>query len=275
MKFRQFENEKGLTLIEVLATMNIFAILIVLSSTLIIQFTDNAEKTSGSISLQQDTNVLMAEVRNQFYEGKSDICFHEYRKLIDKGESDFVNGDHSLPINNGCIIGVNSQEPLSIHLSTTNSTNQNFTVDTTLTTKNDYVLNLEENPDDFEKRNIEECFFDKNTKFNNYIKTKNGNPGCSKFKFEKSVAFLKGVFFQNHTTVKIGSNLYVKDGLTIQPRTTVTVEKDFHINGDLDVKGALCIKGKFEDKERYSSNIKETYNCFEPKGYNIYILNKK
>lgn len=183
MKNNQLKSEKGLTLIEVLASLSIFAILIVLSSTLIIQLVSSEGKTSDSISLQQHTNVLVAEIRSQFYDDtNSSICFKESQKMINKNKTVFKNGDNIIPINSGCIDDIDSSEELSIQLTTNTNTGESFTVETTLTTKEDYVLTLEakeENPDDFDgEENISGCTFTESIKFINYRKTKNGNPGC-------------------------------------------------------------------------------------------------
>ncbi|MFZ3578209.1 PulJ/GspJ family protein [Virgibacillus sp. DJP39] len=260
MKNRQLKNEHGLTLIEVLASLSIFAILIVLSSTLIMQLI-TSEEVSSSTSLQQNTNVLMAEIRNDYYKVNSPICFDDKKGLIDPVKSTFNNSVESLNISNGCI-DVDRNKSLSIHLVTSNK-GDNLTVETTLAKKDAYVLDLKENPDDFEEGNIDNCTFFNDTKFTSYIHTQNGNPGCNQYDFKKSAAFQNGLFLQNNSAVVIGGNLYVKGGLTVQPNSTVTVNGDFQVEGELDIKGQVCIKGEFKRKEQYYSQIDEVKNCFE------------
>lgn len=262
MNFRQFKNSSGLTLIEVLASLSLLAVLIVLSSTLIIQLVNSEEKTNSTISLQQNTNVLINVIRTQYYQGNSTICLNGEARIINQDESTFVNGSTSLSYNDGCINGVDTDSPLTVHLVTKNKNAQSLTIETTLTNNDDYILNLEENPDDFVLGDMEEaCTFEGNTKFNETTLKNKQNQDC----------------YDVYTVH--GSAAFMGD-LTIHNKVRITVDGNFYVFGNLDFKGAkgmICVKKDVKTPETVGDfDIKRNAeSCFEPEGYDIYILGKK
>ncbi|MFC4556688.1 PilW family protein [Virgibacillus kekensis] len=259
MPIRHFYNQKGLTLVELLASISLFGIVIVLASSILFQSLDSEETTSNQISLSQNTNVLISELRNQYNQGETDLCFNESSNLTIKDYT-IKNGESNLYITDNCINGVSNQKPLFIDLVATTQSGVSLPVKTTFSRQESYTLNITAtNPDDFKEGNIEDCTFDENVKFNEEIIIKNKkNEVCkNKYNFNEHVAFMNGI--------------------TIHNKVTIVAHKNFYLRGVINFKGSkgeLCIKGKFERGEEISELVKETSTCFEPEGYSIYHITR-
>lgn len=242
MLFTKLKNEKGISLVELLAALSLFAVVIALSSTVIVQMVNSEEKTSEQISLQQSTNVLMAELRSQYYELKSegsDICFRKNKKIINTSKSVFKNGDRPLKASNGCIRNVDNKHSLFIHLTTNNSTGQNVTIKTTIVPKKNYVLVLEENLANFTIGDMDEaCTFIGDTKFNNTILKNKQNTTCqNKYIIHGSAAFMGDLTLHNKVNITVEGNLYIYGNLTFKGSKGMIC-----VRGDIITKGAESAK---------------------------------
>ncbi|RYG74916.1 prepilin-type N-terminal cleavage/methylation domain-containing protein [Lentibacillus lipolyticus] len=137
MTFRRLKNEKGLTLVELLAALSLLGILIGLSSALVFQLMANEEQISKQISLRQDTNVTINELRHQFEEGNDTLCIQQ--QGINYAFSEVTNGQ----VDGTCLTITDNEKPLSFKLTATNDAGQTFEMKTTWDNKKAYVLNIE------------------------------------------------------------------------------------------------------------------------------------
>ncbi|MYL57948.1 prepilin-type N-terminal cleavage/methylation domain-containing protein [Virgibacillus halodenitrificans] len=143
MRIRQFKSEKGMTLVELLAALALFGLVVALSSGVIVQLMGSEQKTSASISLQQEANVAMSELRSQFYNNDTNkICLSPDTPLQVK-DSLIINGEEEekqLDSNN-CITDVDHDKPLKISLTFASPENgQNLELKTTWVGREIYSL---------------------------------------------------------------------------------------------------------------------------------------
>ncbi|TRM10494.1 prepilin-type N-terminal cleavage/methylation domain-containing protein [Lentibacillus cibarius] len=122
-------NEQGVTLVELLAALALLSLLIVLSTGLIVSIGNNQQAANNDITLQQNTNVLISEMRKAYYNGSGE------------GELPFRTDTEKLRIKelkiNGNTRSVDSpvevdfDHPLHMKLTTASSDDQTVTVETT------------------------------------------------------------------------------------------------------------------------------------------------
>lgn len=228
MKFRHFSTEKGMTLIELLAALSLFATLIVLSSTVIIQLVNSEEMTSDDIALKQDTNVLISELRNKFYNGKDELCTTEDTK------AKFTEVSNGIINDEGCIGNIDTKKPLSFKLTAINHSRENLSIKTTWASPQQYVLNMRkefEIPDDMN----EECIYHGDTIFpNNILKNKKCN----------DTLYVTGNAVFRNIEIKQGITLYVKGDMTIENGITIKNSTFIESWGDADFKGIISFHQK-------------------------------
>lgn len=269
MLFRKFKNEDGISLVELLAALSLFAIVIALLSTVIIQMENSEEKASGTISLQQDTNVLLSELRNQYYKRDFKLCYSDNNQLVfpmNSSEEDFSIKSltiNSQSISHGNCVEIAHHEPLSIILTTVNSTDRQITVETTIAQKEKYALHIASNKDgifdkkeDFEDIVIEDstsfisgdtndaCDFYGNTKF---PQTRIKKP-CKEINVYQGSAW-----FPNN--ISIGSNV----NFTVQKN--VYSDKNFELNAntELIIGNSAKLKGPAELGSNSSIEVNNLY----------------
>ncbi|MFD1038128.1 type II secretion system protein J [Virgibacillus byunsanensis] len=266
MPFRQYHNEQGMTLVELLAAISLFAILVTLSSTIIIQLLNSEEKTSDQISLKQDTNVLVSEMRSTYYDENSILCMDTSEGRIDlvMDETSITNGNRELEINNGCVENVDHTEPLHILLTTSNKSDQNFSVKTTWTSKTDYNFSVSINeeidfPNEVTKDNIRDgCNLSGNTSFNmneinahyRCIVTDGNaefpndlliNKGSLTLTVDGNAEFLKSISLlknnPNNVELEVFGNAIFNGDLDFEKNKT-----EIYIHGDATFKGNIIFK---------------------------------
>ncbi|WP_068674681.1 type II secretion system protein [Oceanobacillus sp. Castelsardo] len=256
MKNRHFFNQKGLTLVELLAALGLFAVVIALSATVIVQFIGSNEKTSGQISLQQEANIAINELRNQYIQGQDKLC-------ISQSEIDFTfeNVKNGNAINE-CIEVTGN--PLSFSLGATSHSDDSIILQTTFNNKkeelviplpiknNDEGTETPKPPEDFDNEdNMNKCTFPNDVQFNKYVYIANGNSTkrCPDgYLFKKNAAFTNGFYIHNHNKVTVEGNLYVLSEFYISNHVDVVVLGNLYVedrtvikpNGSLDVKGKIC-----------------------------------
>lgn len=139
MNSKQYKNNKGFTLIELIATIAILTMVIGVSSGLMIQLIRTDTKTTEQISLSQETNVLINELRSQYESGDNfPLKFAEGKLVFPESSKDYSLMIEKLEITNGedvlntkgKEITVNTDLPLSINLTTTNKDSKPFTLKT-------------------------------------------------------------------------------------------------------------------------------------------------
>ncbi|WP_164668369.1 prepilin-type N-terminal cleavage/methylation domain-containing protein [Virgibacillus doumboii] len=248
MLFRQIKNEKGITLVELLAALGLLGVLIVLSSTLIIQLMGNEEQTGSNISLSQNTNILINELRNQYMNQSNDInefdvCFQDIDGITI--EQVIINNDNkeskeTLNVTDGCIKDMKKQEVLPIKITTTNDLGQDLTLETALRSNNKYVVEVKNENEEYEfteDGKFAECTYNKNTRFKN----PNNNQKVM-FKHNKC---------ENNTFVVNGS-AWIDGNIEVKNKVRLKVTKNLYISEDVSIvgkggnadAGSMCVGGE-------------------------------
>lgn len=114
-----YRNERGITLVELLTGIVILAIATILLSVVMGQIFKSESTTSQSISLKQDTNVLINQLRSEYYsDNDKPLCFNHIGDgiAIDLINSEVSNGEFDET--GKCIKDVNKSEPLELKLVT-------------------------------------------------------------------------------------------------------------------------------------------------------------
>ncbi|MFB4166725.1 type II secretion system protein J [Virgibacillus sp. JSM 102003] len=244
MKLRQFSTEKGITLVELLAALSLFAVVILLSSTVIIQMINSEDNTSGQISLNQETNVLVSELRSEYTE-KSDevenaekfnICYQRIDGLDVEQVITFLDDkQETKQVNNNCIIGMTKQEVLPIQITTVNDSDQSLTIKTTWRNNSEYIINVKTDEDEryefTEDGKTANCDYNQNTRFRNP-----DNNEKVMFKQDCTIygsAWIAGnIEIKNKVSVVVEKNLYISDNVSIVGK------------GGNNKAGNLCVKGE-------------------------------
>jgi prepilin-type N-terminal cleavage/methylation domain-containing protein len=267
MKIRHFKNDRGITLVELLAAISLFSIIVVLSSTFLLQILNSEESTSNKIQLTQETNVLINELRSAYHKGDFKLCFSIPNGLTmsDKSfdhhfsykELKIVNGEKELTTAGGCIDTVDTKEPLSIRLTANDNNGQDLTVESTFTNYRESVLirnqetwaNIVDNKDPL-------CVYEGNTLFRgkdtNKIQLKNNR--CERVYKVNGSAWLSGkVELTNHVKLIISNNLYILDDEFLRSS-----------NGDPN-NGKVCVSGEVYFPDTISKQSQKIYehifNC--------------
>ncbi|MGM8212361.1 type II secretion system protein [Virgibacillus sp. W0430] len=128
LNLSNFKREDGVTLVELLAVIAILAIVGSLLYSFVFQGLNNEKKTSGAIALNQDGNVLMSEWKSQYYAGEPVLCYDENNEQFTIDNYTIVNGETDLELTNGCIHGVNVDEPLEVEVTLQNIEGQSITL---------------------------------------------------------------------------------------------------------------------------------------------------
>lgn len=226
MKIRLFNNEKGFTLAELLAALSLFAAVIALSSAVIVQLTNSEKAANGSITIRQDMNVLINQLRSQYADSKTPLCINE--DTANFTFSDVTNGH----ITDNCIEIENKDKPVSFTLITSDDQGEDFSIRTAFNKSDEYVIDItqkaEVDPEDYnpgDMNNNHQCVFEGNTKFTATTLKNKKNEEC-----------------QNKYTVN-GSAAFLED-LTIHNKVLLEVTGDLHIYGKetfKGVKGTICV----------------------------------
>lgn len=265
MKFRQFRNENGLTLIELLAALSLFAVVIALSSTVIIQMVSGESSASDDFSLNQHTNVLISEMRRDYINkvNTSDvsqefnICYQTDAVQIKKME---INND-PVTIENSCTNSTyNQKEFLHVELTTQNESDE-FSLETTLNTQKPEKLSLKltniddesiDDEDDFEDIDSGEedsytpgntipswgeriCDFYGNTSF---TQTQIGDWNACEYTtiHDGNGWFKKGISIYQGMHVKVDKDLFVDGQFNLEHNADLIVNKDAKLNGRSTLK---------------------------------------
>ncbi|MBD1223923.1 prepilin-type N-terminal cleavage/methylation domain-containing protein [Virgibacillus halodenitrificans] len=171
MRICQFKSEKGMTLVELLAALALFGLIVALSSGVIVQLMGSEQKTSASISVKQEANVVMSDLRSQFYtKDTNKICLPPDTPLK-VAEAQIINGVEKQMDSDGCVNDVDQQEPIEMNLTFSDTASkQEIELQTSWAGRKEHVLllssidnckdndnngceddNEEDDSDDFEK----------------------------------------------------------------------------------------------------------------------------
>ncbi len=125
----KLNNEQGVTLVELLAALALLSLLIVLSTGLIVSIGNNQQAANNDITLQQNTNVLVSEMRKAYYNGsgEGDLPFRTDTEKLRIKELKINGNTRSVD----SPVEVDFDHPLHMKLTTASSDDQTVTVETT------------------------------------------------------------------------------------------------------------------------------------------------
>ncbi|MGM8364545.1 type II secretion system protein [Virgibacillus sp. W0181] len=267
-----FRNEDGITLVELLASIAILTIVVALLYSFIFQGLNSEKKTSDAIALNQDGNVLISELRSQYYAGETMLCVETDDKRLTIDDYTITNGDTPLQIDQGCIEGVNTDEPLEIKLTLGNDLGQSITLEATWQRPESAQLALVvgssgeggSNPDnitweyttdelpcldnpDYKNLNIKWT----GDKLESNCKQYNG-PNKNKHGTNKSLWIKNDVDLEDKNFVKVGQHLFTNEKVELEDNATVTVDGNATFNKKVEVSNNAFItigaNSKFQRK---------------------------
>lgn len=126
---KRLTNNHGFTLIEVLASLALLSVIVVLATNLMITASSNKQVIQGGLTLQQQTNLLVMDIRNTYLgqTGTGDLTF-----ALDSGvtiKQLVINGEEKEPTSP--IQNINFDEPFNLNLITENQNHKTITIKTT------------------------------------------------------------------------------------------------------------------------------------------------
>ncbi|APC48022.1 hypothetical protein BME96_07480 [Virgibacillus halodenitrificans] len=226
MRICQFKSEKGMTLVELLAALALFGLIVALSSGVIVQLMGSEQKTSASISLKQEANVVMSDLRSQFYNNNTKkICLSPDTPLQVKDSLIFNGEEEEKQLDsNNCITDVDHDKPLNIFLTFASPENgQNLELKTTWAGRDIYPLII-------------------------LPKEKPGIPSCSNVPENVKTDKFKNLSKSHNNSVIITDEVDIKHAsYTIKGH--LTTEEEFEAkHSTLSVIGNSIFKDEFEMK---------------------------
>lgn len=253
-------NQKGLSLVEILAGILLLGIITTLTTIIIMNSLQHKDVSSKEISLKQDTNLMISQLRKEFFDEKEEIiCFNTQAGRITI--IDEINGEKKTQISNGngsiihengrsCIKEFDRDSPVELELYTQNENEKQVHIKTTLRKGGNGLEGYSNNdPCDLQKRmkwqkntngklpcgqsgNFKitsmQGQFDKNSKC-----TINGSvlidtqfdPTNLHLNITKNACFLKSVTTDN-STIDIGGQTSFRDAVTFKNRSELLVKKN-------------------------------------------------
>ncbi|CDO01625.1 hypothetical protein BN988_00060 [Oceanobacillus picturae] len=247
MNFRQLHNEKGITLVELLAALGLLAIVITLSAGVLMQLLGSEEEASANISLKQNTNVLLSEMRNQFTEGRN-ICYDGEHGDLEVVSINLTNGEQELTEENGCFTNANNSEAMQVKLTVKSKTDKTYTTETTWNKSEPYNLAIQlENSDDIDDvENDEEdyspgeegdCDYYGNTKFSRY-QIGEWNSCLNPTVHDGSAWIINNISIFQKIKFTIDHNLFTDQSLNLEQNANLIVKKSAKLSGPATIKRA-------------------------------------
>jgi prepilin-type N-terminal cleavage/methylation domain-containing protein len=257
MNYRHFFNQKGLTLVELLAALALFGVIITLSTTIIFQFIGGEARTQNEMEVSQEANLAINDLRNQFSNGDSKICLTEQKNKILIKESSYGNGEPNGIINDTqtCIDNIDLTKPLHVKLTEKDS---GFTVQSTWHLKDDEVIEIALSNSDSDEE-IEDIINDED----NYS---NGNTqdNCDFYGNTKFTQTQIGTWNScSNPTVHDGSawfpnNISIFSGITFTVDNNFFSDRQFNLeqNAKLNIGNNAKLEGRSTLKSNSTMNVK-------------------
>ncbi len=128
-----FTDEKGVTLIELLAVITLLGIISIILYSVFFQGQKSEQRATNTIVLDQEANIFISELRSEYYKGKEKLCSNLSNNLhVDIDQTELINDGNILVFNeDGCIEGVNPKEPIEIFVTIANEDNKEVTIKST------------------------------------------------------------------------------------------------------------------------------------------------
>lgn len=262
------KNEHGMTLVELLAAISLFAIFLGIVASFIMQLGNSEDTASARMTLVEDTNVLISELRHQYDDqSNAQICFDDESKRLAIKHYSIINGsganETSLQLKDGCIENVDKELPLKIDLTTESSNGQTFSIQTAWEQHGKKNLNItvieeDEEPDpeddgdepedylNYPEDGIQEgciLYFYGNTRFaNEDIKKQDGkNEHICRIQVIDGHAKFDGyVDIKHDLVIEVDKNVYVNGHLNIGNGEKIKVGENLIINNT----GTIHLKNK-------------------------------
>lgn len=247
MNFLQLNNEKGFTLVELLAAIGLLAIVIALSTSVLMQTMGNENETSEDISLKQKTNVLISEMKNQFYNGDR-ICFEGLYVDLQVTAKLTNNNDTNYKEVNGCFQGIDYTQPAHLVLTVSNQDKQPYKIKTTWNNTKPILIPLTknnndglENDEDGYSSSEGNCIYQGDTVFNkgniadsNQMGIWNScpNPHVKKGRawFPDAISIYSGIFFT------IDKDLFIDKSFFLEESAELLVKQSVRLKGTTILK---------------------------------------
>jgi len=242
-------NQKGLTLVEVLAGIVLLSIITTLTTMILIQIFKNDETATEEISLKQNSNIILSSLSEAFNKtDMKDICINTQPGIIineDNSNSVVTSGKSNNKLKNGCIMDIDREKPLIVKLYIENTAQtDHLVVETTLVKSNQQTVMLTQ--DEADKI---PCISKPDKSFKRVKELtcqENGN------------ILWNGQKTSCSGTIKINGSIYVDDELDYDKNFVLDVIGDMHFKKEVDLKkskltatGSGCFKKEadLEDSE--------------------------
>ncbi|WLV24127.1 type II secretion system protein [Aciduricibacillus chroicocephali] len=303
-------NEKGLSLVEVLAGLVLLSIISTLTTMILINVFKSNDTAAEEISIKQNANVMMSEFQRQYYEtADTTLCFNPPAGLSIDKKTTVDNGGAPIEMDeNYCVHDVVRKEPLNVDLYVKgNNSNKQLALKTTLVKGGQQKLTNTDTVPDAPcptKRPIDYIDLTKQKDSSlpcnatgNYIW--NGKSSCQKppkidgnlyitDEFEKdnynlnvtgTVTFQNEVDLDKHSTLTIGKNACFNDETQFDD-STITVggssifANEFDMdNSNMNIVGNAQFYREFDvdDSEVTIGGNAEYFNEFDVEDGNIRI----
>lgn len=236
MRVNLFQEERGITLIEVLSSIVILAIATVLVTGVLGQLFKGEAKTSKSISLKQDTNVLINQLRHAYNDTATDsLCFNHIGDgiQVDLGKSKVTNGNGRFSEKGQCIEQVDKDRPVHLTLvteSTGSDANEQVEINTIFDTSKPGNIDVTGPPQildpkdiDWEKKSELPCNIEGDIEWTG----KHVNSDCTNTPtVDGHLKLTKNNKVLNGEKLKVNGNLYTKEHTVLEGVTEVEVEGD-------------------------------------------------
>lgn len=267
---KRFANERGFTLVELLTAMLLLGVVVTISSMLLIKVMSSDQNVGREVSLREKTNVLISDLRGQFY--KSDeselICLDDVESDIMFNFEETKITNENGKINDTCFHNVDLDKPVELSFTTADTDGKETTVKTTFKRKDETNAGKPRDftiPDMGEKEwtkvDVLPCvlpddLLDKN------IEWTSGEieEGCEDdIIIPKSLKSTEQVE-EGNFIIDVGEYFYATEHLDIFEGGKIMVGKDAQFKGAIDMRGnegqnnaSIEVEGMIEMDEQFES----------------------
>ncbi|MFC7061635.1 prepilin-type N-terminal cleavage/methylation domain-containing protein [Halobacillus seohaensis] len=268
-------NEKGITLVELLAALALLGMITAIAGSLFSQTMNSSSTVEDQINLKQKTNQILSHLREQTKQEPVEICYKNDQVIYVNGEnllgSEHVfisqlyieNGQNSLSKSSECLT-TTTKSPINIDI-TVDTKGQNSSDYQTSTIiiprpKSDLVLDENQQQDFFsdskEFKNLDpihhqpyqkgipsqiKCSFDENTKISEErVHAPTWGTECAQTTFSLSV------WYPYNLTLNSGGSpveLSVQKNLYVDKKTTLIGDATIEVRGDALFENTVTLKG--------------------------------
>ena len=261
---KHFLNEKGITLVELLAALVLFAIVSALVMTVLFNVFQNSENISDNAQLRQDANLLISTLRSNYNQGDFEVGLNDSKSLLIGGQEvnssmtssiadlELINGGNSISAVHDSMIVTADGTPLSIDLTLENEAGQTYSIFTTIEKPSELEIALLEVPDppeqppggftppptsDYCLSRTEDTGYAYHAS-NQFIPDGCVNPVTISANVHFSDAYSDVIDLKHNTTkFNVGGNLFVDP-----PQFNVDNKHPMKVGGDAVFKGRLELK---------------------------------